>query len=59
MTGGEEVLPSYWSGNYFTLAPAESIALTVSCPVQKPGAEVPLLKISGWNVEEQKLILAR
>jgi beta-galactosidase/beta-glucuronidase len=57
MIGGEEVLPSYWSGNYFTLSPSESTTVTVSSPVQKISGEVPVLKVSGWNVEEQKLTL--
>jgi hypothetical protein len=53
----EEVLPSYWSGNYFTLAPSESTTVTVSCPVQKLDIATPILKISGWNVEAQELVL--
>jgi hypothetical protein len=59
MVNGEEVLPSYWSGNYFTLAPAGSTTVTVSCPVQKLGVATPLLKISGWNVEAQELVLTK
>ena len=59
MVDGEEVLPSYWSGNYFTLAPSESTTVTVSCPVQKLGIAAPSLKVSGWNVEAQELILSR
>jgi len=53
----EEVLPSFWSANYFTLAPAESITLTVSCPVDKSGVGTPCLKVSGWNVKSQELVL--
>jgi hypothetical protein len=55
---GEEVLPSYWSGSYFTLAPKESTTLTVSCPVTNIGTASPVLKVSGWNVTEQKLNLS-
>ncbi|MBE3084654.1 MAG: hypothetical protein IMZ64_00370, partial [Bacteroidetes bacterium] len=54
---GEEVLPSYWSGNYFTLAPAETKTVTVSCPVVKLNSKIPTIKISGWNVNQQELIL--
>jgi len=57
MVDGEEVLPSYWSGNYFTLAPAETTTVTVSCPVQKLGVATPVLKVSGWNVKAQELVL--
>jgi hypothetical protein len=55
MVDSEEVLPSYWSVNYFTLAPSERTTLTVSCPVQKLGVSAPQLKISGWNVEVQEI----
>jgi hypothetical protein len=53
----EEILPSFWSANYFTLAPAESITSTVSCPVEKSGIGTPSLKVSGWNVKSQELAL--
>jgi hypothetical protein len=59
MAGGEEVLPSFWSGGYFTLAPSENTTLVVSCPVKNFGAETPLLRISGWNVSAQELDLSR
>jgi exo-1,4-beta-D-glucosaminidase len=60
--GGEEILPSYWSVNYFSLAAGESITVTVSCPEEalkgaggtggsvKPSLQ---LKLEGWNVREQ------
>ena len=58
LTDGEEVLPSYWSGSYFTLAPGESTTVTVSCPVEKIGTAVPVLKVSGWNVAAQVIKLS-
>ncbi len=45
-----EVLPSYWSGNYFTLAPSETATVTVSCPLVKLNNEQKVIRISGWNV---------
>jgi len=54
MIGNEEVLPSYWSGNYFTLAPGENITLTVSCPNTKIGSGKLNLKVLGWNVKMQE-----
>jgi hypothetical protein len=57
MIGNEEVLPSYWSGNYFTLAPGENKTLTVSCPDARIGSGKPNLKVSGWNVKMQELSL--
>ena len=55
----EEVLPSFWSGNYITLAPSETTTLTVSCPVQKIGTSIPVIKVSGWNVKQQEVKLYR
>jgi hypothetical protein len=57
MVEGEEVLPSFWSGNYFTLAPSETKTVTVSCPLTKLNGEDPVIKISGWNVAGQVLSL--
>ena len=57
ISDGEEVLPSYWTSNYFTLAPSESTFVTVSCPVAKLNGKEPTMKISGWNVNEQELTL--
>lgn len=58
MVNAEEVLPSYWSGSYITLAPNESTTLTVSCPVVKIGASIPVLNVSGWNVASEVFKLA-
>jgi hypothetical protein len=55
---GEEILPSYWSGSYITLAPSESTVLTVSCPEQQLCDTAPVLKVSGWNVAAQEFDLA-
>jgi hypothetical protein len=57
IVGGEEVLPTYWTTNYFTLAPSETTTVTVSCPTIKLIGKNPTIKISGWNVNEQELIL--
>ena len=46
----EEILPSFWSQGYFTLAPGEKTELTVTCPKAKLKGGVPVLKVSGWNV---------
>jgi len=55
MAGDEEVLPSFWTGSYFTLAPSESATVMVSCPVDKLNGKVPSIKISGWNVDLQNV----
>ena len=53
MVKGEEVMPSYWSANYFSLAPGESTTVTLSAPTAKLGVEKPSVLVSGWNVKEQ------
>ena len=50
--GEEEVLPSFWSGNYFTLAYGESIEIKVGCPPASVSGGTPVLKVEGWNVEK-------
>lgn len=51
-SGEEEVAPTFWSDNYFTLAPGESITVTAGCPPESFKGGNPVLKIEGWNVEE-------
>jgi hypothetical protein len=50
MAGEEEVLPSFWSAGYFTLAPSESRTITVSCPKAQIEGLKTWVKVSGWNV---------
>ncbi len=46
--GGEPVLPILWSDNDVTLWPGESMTLTAH--LATPGAEMPVVELSGWNV---------
>jgi beta-galactosidase/beta-glucuronidase len=55
MAGGDEVMPSYWSANYFTLAPGQNITVTVSAPTAKIGTQIPSIVVSGWNVRKQEV----
>jgi hypothetical protein len=57
MSDGEEILPSYWSGNYFTLTPSEKINITVSCPETVIKGKKLYLRVSGWNIEAQEIKL--
>jgi hypothetical protein len=57
MVNGEEVLPSYWSSGYFTLAPSETKIVSVSYPIVKPEKRQVSIKISAWNVSEQDLVI--
>ena len=53
---GEEVLPSYWSANYFSLAPGESITLTVSASNGLISKNKEIL-VEGWNIDKQMIKL--
>jgi beta-galactosidase/beta-glucuronidase len=57
MTGDEEVMPSYWTANYFTLAPGESRIVSVSAPLAKLGNNKPYLQVEGWNTGKQEISL--
>jgi exo-1,4-beta-D-glucosaminidase len=46
---GEEVLPSYWSDNYFSIPAGQSMTITVSCPTSMTGSK-PQLRLEGWNI---------
>jgi exo-1,4-beta-D-glucosaminidase len=48
----EEIMPSFWSDNYFTLVPNAEETLTVRVPVAACKSVEPLrVNISGWNVK--------
>ncbi|MDE3182454.1 MAG: beta galactosidase jelly roll domain-containing protein [Bacteroidota bacterium] len=50
---GKEILPSFWSDNYFSLSPNESTTVTVSIPNAKIAIGKTQLAVSGWNVEKK------
>lgn len=58
MRNGEEVMPSYWTANYFTLAPHESIVVSVSAPVEKLAGIQPNILVEGWNLDKKWVNLA-
>jgi Exo-beta-D-glucosaminidase Ig-fold domain/Glycosyl hydrolases family 2/Glycosyl hydrolases family 2, TIM barrel domain len=57
--GGEEVLPSYWSDNYFSIPAGQTITVTVSCPEAVLGKTNPRLRLEGWNLASQDLDLVQ
>lgn len=57
IVNNDEVMPSYWTANYFTLAPHEHITLSVSAPVAKLDNEIPAIRVEGWNVKKQTVNL--
>jgi len=56
MAGEEEVLPSFWSASYFTLAPKESMTVSVSCPLSELTGKASV-RISALNVGAQTIML--
>jgi len=54
MQGKEEITPSLWSSNYFTLAPGESIPVEVKIPSRYKQL-TPVIQVSGWNVDVKQL----
>ncbi|CAN5344057.1 beta galactosidase jelly roll domain-containing protein [soil metagenome] len=57
MKNGEEVMPSYWTGNYFSLAPHESVTVSVTAPAAKLGGTQPTVLVEGWNIDRQVITL--
>ena len=54
-SGGELVLPILWDDNDVTLWPGESV--TLMAHFAAPGAETPVVEVSGWNVPTQSVPL--
>ena len=52
MLNGEEIMPSLWSANYITLAPGESITITVKAPGKDLNNKSISVKLDGWNLEK-------
>ncbi len=57
-SSGTEILPSYWSANYFALRPGESITISVKAPETMVGPN-PDVVVEGWNVDTIVLPLSR
>lgn len=56
---GEEVMPSYWSDNYFSIPAGQSVTAKVSCPRAVLGGRIPQLRLAGWNVTSGILLLTQ
>ncbi len=48
---GDEVLPAYWSDNYFNLLPGESKEIAGYFSELDLEGKIPIVKIDGWNIE--------
>ncbi len=51
MDNDQEVLPSFWSADYITLAPGETTTIAVDVPAGTKFKGNPAIKISGWNLD--------
>jgi beta-galactosidase/beta-glucuronidase len=56
MSNNDEVMPSYWSASYFTLAPHQSMSVSVSAPIVKLQGKGKVA-LSGWNCPMQTILL--
>jgi exo-1,4-beta-D-glucosaminidase len=54
----EEILPVLWEDNYFSLLPGEERTVEARFPGIHSLGLRPTLKISGWNIEPERLALS-
>jgi beta-galactosidase/beta-glucuronidase len=54
---GGEVLPSYWSGNYFCLLPGRTKGLTVEFKKSDLLGQKAFMELEGWNIRKKILEL--
>ena len=54
---GEEILPVFWSDNYFSLLPEEYKEVDATFPLKNLGEKKLFLKVEGWNIENMMLSL--
>jgi hypothetical protein len=54
---GEEILPSFWSDNYFSILPGKARDVTVEFEDAHLEGEDPYLKLEGWNIPPKFLSL--
>jgi len=54
---GEEILPVLWEDNYVSLLPGEERTVEARFPSKHSIGPHPTLKISGWNIEPETLVI--
>ena len=47
---GPEVLPSFWSDNYFSMLPGKSKEISVEYRESDTGSDPCYFKLNGWNI---------
>jgi exo-1,4-beta-D-glucosaminidase len=50
---GEEILPSYWDDNYFSLVPGEEREISATYDTAGLKGAKPHITLTGWNVHAQ------
>jgi len=55
---GHEILPVYWSENYVSVLPGETVEITGTFDAKLLGGEQPHLLIDGWNIRPVETTLA-
>ena len=56
---GEEVLPTFWADNYFSLLPGESRTIVAYVDRFRLEGESPFVRLQGWNVRTATVPVAR
>jgi exo-1,4-beta-D-glucosaminidase len=49
--GGEDVVPVFWSDNYFSLLPGEIKTVIARCARSSAAGSTPELAVDGWNID--------
>jgi len=49
--GGEDVVPVFWSDNYFSLLPGEKKSVTAKFDISSLADAAPELVVEGWNID--------
>ncbi len=53
----ESVLPILWQDNYFSLLPGERRQVTATYNTKDLGPSAPVLKLEGWNVKPETVVV--
>lgn len=56
--GKEEILPTFWSSNYFSILPGENKKIDAAFDPEDLDGARPLLKVDGWNMEEEGIVIS-
>lgn len=52
---GPEILPSFWSDNYFSILPGKARDVVVEFEEEQLEGEEPHLNVEGWNISPQSI----